>query len=35
MAHGPSTTAIATRLFLSEGAVSKYTATTFAKLGLR
>jgi DNA-binding NarL/FixJ family response regulator len=34
MAEGLSNTAIATRLFLSEGAISKYTTTIFAKLGL-
>ncbi|AEV86587.1 LuxR family transcriptional regulator [Actinoplanes sp. SE50] len=35
MAEGISNTAIATRLFLSEGAISKYTTTIFAKLHLR
>ncbi|MGH2930842.1 MAG: response regulator transcription factor [Solirubrobacteraceae bacterium] len=34
MAEGLSNTAIAARLFLSEGAISKYTTTIFAKLGL-
>jgi DNA-binding NarL/FixJ family response regulator len=34
MAGGLSNTAIAGRLFLSEGAISKYTTTIFAKLGL-
>ncbi|MFJ4674367.1 response regulator transcription factor [Kitasatospora sp. NPDC088783] len=34
MAEGLSNTAIAARLFLSEGSVSKYTTTIFAKLGL-
>ena len=34
MAEGLSNSAIATRLFLSEGAISKYTTTIFAKLGL-
>ncbi|GIG68409.1 response regulator transcription factor [Phytomonospora endophytica] len=34
MAEGLSNTAIAGRLFLSEGAISKYTTTIFAKLGL-
>ncbi|GAU68775.1 putative two-component response regulator [Streptomyces sp. NBRC 110611] len=34
MAEGLSNTAIAARLFLSEGAISKYTTTIFAKLGI-
>ncbi|MEU6238172.1 response regulator transcription factor [Kitasatospora sp. NPDC047058] len=34
MAEGLSNTAIATQLFLSEGSISKYTTTIFAKLGL-
>jgi DNA-binding NarL/FixJ family response regulator len=34
MAEGLSNAAIATRLFLSEGAISKYTTTIFAKLSL-
>lgn len=34
MAEGLSNTAISGRLFLSEGAISKYTTTIFAKLGL-
>jgi DNA-binding NarL/FixJ family response regulator len=34
MAEGRSNAAIAGRLFLSEGAISKYTTTIFAKLGL-
>jgi DNA-binding NarL/FixJ family response regulator len=34
MAEGLSNTAIAARLFLSEGAISKYTTTIFAKLSL-
>ncbi|MFG2721858.1 LuxR C-terminal-related transcriptional regulator [Streptomyces sp. NPDC048416] len=34
MAEGLSNTAIAARLFLSEGAISKYTTSIFAKLGL-
>jgi len=34
MAEGLSNTAIAARLFLSEGAISKYTTTIFAKLDL-
>jgi DNA-binding NarL/FixJ family response regulator len=34
MAEGLSNTAIAQRLFLSEGAISKYTTTIFSKLGL-
>ena len=34
MAEGLSNTAIASRLFLSEGAISKYTTTIFGKLGL-
>ncbi|BCY13079.1 response regulator transcription factor [Actinoplanes sp. L3-i22] len=34
MAEGISNTAIAARLFLSEGAISKYTTTIFAKLNL-
>jgi DNA-binding NarL/FixJ family response regulator len=34
MAEGLSNTAIAGRLFLSEGAISKYTTTIFAKLGV-
>jgi DNA-binding NarL/FixJ family response regulator len=34
MAEGLSSTAVASRLFLSEGAVSKYTTTIFARLGL-
>jgi DNA-binding NarL/FixJ family response regulator len=34
MAEGLSNTAIAGRLFLSEGAISKYTTTIFAKLDL-
>ena len=34
MAEGLSNTAIAARLFLSEGAISKYTTTIFAKLAL-
>ncbi|GAA2515837.1 LuxR C-terminal-related transcriptional regulator [Winogradskya humida] len=34
MAEGLSNTAIAGKLFLSEGAISKYTTTIFAKLGL-
>jgi DNA-binding NarL/FixJ family response regulator len=34
MAEGLSSAAIASRLFLSEGAISKYTTTIFAKVGL-
>ena len=34
MAEGLSNAAIAGRLFLSEGAISKYTTTIFAKLGV-
>jgi DNA-binding NarL/FixJ family response regulator len=34
MAEGRSNAAIATRLHLSEGAVSKYTTSIFAKLGI-
>jgi DNA-binding NarL/FixJ family response regulator len=34
MAEGLSNTAIAARLFLSEGAISKYTTTIFGKLNL-
>jgi len=34
MAEGLSNAAIASRLFLSDGAISKYTTTIFAKLGL-
>jgi DNA-binding NarL/FixJ family response regulator len=34
MAEGLSNAAIAERLFLSEGAISKYTTTTFDKLGI-
>jgi DNA-binding NarL/FixJ family response regulator len=34
MAEGLSNTAIAQRLFLSEGAISKYTTMIFSKLGL-
>jgi DNA-binding NarL/FixJ family response regulator len=34
MAEGLSNAAIAARLYLSEGAISKYTTTIFAKLGL-
>ncbi|HMG64053.1 MAG TPA: response regulator transcription factor [Streptosporangiaceae bacterium] len=34
MAEGFSNAAIAARLFLSEGSISKYTTTIFAKLGL-
>ena len=34
MAEGLSNAAIAARLFLSDGAISKYTTTIFAKLGL-
>ncbi|MFF4605127.1 LuxR C-terminal-related transcriptional regulator [Streptomyces sp. NPDC001339] len=34
MAEGLSNSAIAGRLFLSEGAISKYTTTIFAKLGV-
>jgi DNA-binding NarL/FixJ family response regulator len=34
MAEGLSNAAIASRLFLSEGAISKYTTTIFSKLGL-
>jgi DNA-binding NarL/FixJ family response regulator len=34
MAEGLSNSAIAERLFLSEGAISKYTTTTFDKLGI-
>lgn len=34
MAEGLSNSAIAGRLYLSEGAISKYTTTIFAKLGL-
>lgn len=34
MAEGRSNTAIGQRLFLSEGAISKYTASIFSKLGL-
>ncbi|MGH4035063.1 response regulator transcription factor [Actinomycetota bacterium Odt1-20B] len=34
MAEGLSNAAIAARLFLSEGAISKYTTTIFAKLGI-
>jgi len=34
MAEGLSNAAIAGRLFLSEGAISKYTTTIFAKFGL-
>ncbi|AFU02149.1 response regulator transcription factor [Nocardia brasiliensis] len=35
MAQGLSNSAIASRLFLSESAISKYTTTTFDKLGIR
>jgi DNA-binding NarL/FixJ family response regulator len=34
MAEGLSNTAIAGRLFLSEGAISKYTTTLFTKLDI-
>ena len=34
MAEGLSNTAIGRRLFLSDGSISKYTTTIFAKLGL-
>ena len=34
MAEGRSNTAVAQRLFISEGAVSKHTTSIFAKLGL-
>jgi DNA-binding NarL/FixJ family response regulator len=34
MAEGLSNAAIGKRLFLSEGAISKYTTSTFAKLGI-
>lgn len=34
MAEGLSNAAIASQLYLSEGAISKYTTTIFAKLGL-
>ncbi|HEX5406004.1 MAG TPA: response regulator transcription factor [Pseudonocardiaceae bacterium] len=34
MAEGLSNSAIAGRLFLSDGAISKYTTTIFAKLGI-
>ncbi|MFE4972760.1 LuxR C-terminal-related transcriptional regulator [Kitasatospora sp. NPDC056651] len=34
MAEGLSNAAIAARLFLSDGSISKYTTTIFAKLGL-
>jgi DNA-binding NarL/FixJ family response regulator len=34
MAEGLSNAAVARRLFLSEGAISKYTTTIFSKLGL-
>jgi DNA-binding NarL/FixJ family response regulator len=34
MAEGLSNAAIAARLYLSEGAISKYTTAIFAKLGL-
>jgi DNA-binding NarL/FixJ family response regulator len=34
MAEGLSNTAIGKRLFLSDGAISKYTTSTFAKLGI-
>lgn len=34
MAEGLSNASIAARLFLSEGSISKYTTTIFAKLGL-
>jgi DNA-binding NarL/FixJ family response regulator len=34
MAEGLSNAAIAEKLFLSEGAISKYTTTTFDKLGI-
>jgi DNA-binding NarL/FixJ family response regulator len=34
MAEGLSNAAIAARLYLSDGAISKYTTTIFAKLGL-
>jgi DNA-binding NarL/FixJ family response regulator len=34
IAEGLSNTAIAARLFLRDGATSKYTTTIFAKLGL-
>lgn len=34
MAEGLSNTAIGKRLFLSESAISKYTTSTFAKLGI-
>jgi DNA-binding NarL/FixJ family response regulator len=34
MAEGLSNAAIAERLFLSDGAISKYTTTTFDKLGI-
>jgi DNA-binding NarL/FixJ family response regulator len=34
MAEGLSNAAIAARLFLSEGAISKYTTSIFAKLGI-
>src|SRR6202034_4855107 len=35
MAEGLSNTAIAGQLFLSEGAISKYTTTIFTKLDIR
>ncbi|WP_329003428.1 response regulator transcription factor [Kribbella sp. NBC_00709] len=35
MAEGLSNAAIAKRLFLSEGAISKYTTSTFDKLGIQ
>ncbi|MFD6463839.1 LuxR C-terminal-related transcriptional regulator [Streptomyces roseolus] len=35
MAEGLSNSAIAARLFLSESAISKYTTTTFDKLGIQ
>jgi DNA-binding NarL/FixJ family response regulator len=35
MAEGLSNAAIASRLFLSESAISKYTTTTFDKLGIQ
>ncbi|WP_280446068.1 response regulator transcription factor [Nocardia brasiliensis] len=35
MAQGLSNSAIASRLFLSESAISKYTTTTFDKLGIQ